>query len=317
MKYEGRVGSVNKERFWVPSHGERCGIAEYATYLNQYIGAEVIKDWGPEPWAPLTDGLLHVQHEHGLFPGSGRLAAFLYKKCGSVPYYITEHSVSRSREPEPFELYPKGLVLHTKEQLDIVRQRTNVPTYLIPHGCFVREDVRPRKRGTGKTIAAFGFMTPAKGFDRLIRFVEQNPDHKLLLLSSFPYPGRYQDNLIKRMRSLPNIIHIPEFLSSESIAKTLLQNADILVYWYKAPRGASASGAVNFGLSLGIPTLGSQTTWFDGLPVHTSYHLSHGIERLLSDDQLYQDLSERSLQYARDNSWQITAQRYKEVWYGH
>lgn len=303
---------MTNNRIWVPTLGTHCGISEYTQYLNVSLKATLLKEL---PLNPFTDGTLHIQHEYGYFDASGRLAAYLYKHCQSIPYFITEHSVRREDRAEPFELYPTGIVVHTQKQKEIVQGRTNVPVTLIPHGIFYR-NVKPKIRRKTKVIGAFGFMTETKGFDKLTSLMAKREDYHLLLFSSDISNGTFQRKLKKKINLLSNITYISDFLPQKIVAEKLTREADVLVYWYKESSNLSASGAASIGLSTGVPILGTRTSWFDDLPVQTSYHLESGIDSLLEDDIRYYQLSQEQLEYCWQNRWEIAAQKHKELWNG-
>ena len=303
-----------KNRLWTPTLNTRCGISEYTQYLGQYADAELWSNLEDHS-GPFTDGLVHIQHEHGYFNAPYRLTAYMLRKCPTIPWIVTEHTVRRGTSPEAFELHADTIVVHTASQYRIVKRRATVPVVRIPHGVFDL-NVAPKERSDSFVIGAFGFMTRTKGFHKLVDFIESHPKYRLLLLSSLQVQGTFQKKLQKRIKTIPNIIHNSNFLHQDQILETIRNEMDALVYWYSEPSGRvlSASGAINLGLSTGVPILGTHTSWFKDLPVLTDSSLENGIKRLFIDKEIYREQSERQLEYAHQNSWRVTAQRHEDLW---
>jgi glycosyltransferase involved in cell wall biosynthesis len=205
------------------------------------------------------------------------------------------------------------LVSMSQAGADVLRGRW--PTKRIehvPHGCptwFPRR--KPRR---GRTIGAFGFMGPHKGFFRLLELLRGHDDLRLLLFSA----TRSLDDAATWQRASADLPVDREtrFLGSDEVATRLAAEADALVFWYDETDYPAVSGAVRVGLASGVPVLTSPTTWFADVRdvTYQPPDLDSGVRRLLDDTGLRESLVTAARDYCHEHSWARIAERHVALW---
>ncbi len=294
--------------FWVTSWGSACGIAEYTAHLAGAIpGMTVTAD------PPDLDGLrtLHVQHEHGIFDDDVLTRHVERARRSGARVAITEHTVAP--QERAWEEGADALVSLTDRGASTLRARW--PGKLvehIPHGCPTW--FPPRKPSRGRVIGTFGFLGRHKGFWDLLEALRRVPGTELLMFSHAK-SSDLEEDWAQAAQGLP-VRRIRDFLPTEEVARRLAAEADILVFWYREPEWATASGAVRVGLAAGVPVLTSPTTWFSDLRGATFQpdDLVEGVRHLLEDGSLREQLVTAARSYCVENSWARTAERHVALW---
>lgn len=293
---------------WAPSLGSACGIAEYTAHLTDALPQTRMTGRVPDLRGVRV---LHVQHEDSLFDDSELARQLAEARQRRIPVAVTEHSVGP--RAHAWERESDVLIAMTERGADLLRRRwpgRNVRH--IPHGCptwFPR-----RKRRKGRTIGAFGFLEPHKGYWELLDVLSALPGTELLLFSHAKWPD-LELRWAKAARGLP-VRRVPQFLPAAQIAGRLAAEADILVFWYQEVAVASASGAIRVGLATGVPVLASPTSWFSELHDVTFQPpgLTDGVRQLLEDEPLRARLSAAARTYCDSNSWSRIAERHLALW---
>lgn len=293
---------------WAPSLGLACGVAEYTTHLVGALNVARATERVPD----LREvRVLHVQHEGGIFDDAELTRHLQEARRCRIPVAVTEHSIGPTAHA--WERDTDVLISLTEQGASQLRRRwPGHRVEHIPHGCPTW--FPPRKPSTGRTIGAFGFLQPYKGFWQLLDALRALPGSDLLLFSHAKCPD-LERRWAEAASGLP-VRHVAEFLPSAEIAHRLAAEADILVFWYEDAPLASASGAIRVGLATGVPVLASPTNWFSDLTDATYQpdNLIEGARRLLEDEPLRQRLSAAARAYCGLNSWPRIAERHRVLW---
>ena len=109
---------------------------------------------------------------------------------------------------------------------------------------------------------------------------------------------------------------VADFLPADEIARRLAAEADMLVYWYEGVPFVASSAAARIGLATGVPVLASPTSWFSDLTAVTYQpdDLTQGIQRLLDDTDLRDQLTEGAREFCHAHSWERMAARHVALW---
>ena len=294
--------------FWVPSWQTACGVAEYTASLSLQLPNVQVTKQVPN-WAGVR--LIHIQHENSLFNDS-ELTQYIHQaRQNKVPTIVTEHSVSF--EKRSWEKDADVLVSLTQKGTEILQQRSpGKKVEYIPHGCPTW--FPPRKTRRDRVIAACGFLAPYKGFAKLLDVLRTLPNTELLLFShakSETTAAQWQ----QAIAGLP-VRWVNQFLPAWEIAHRLAKEADLLIFWYDEVPHFSASGAVRVGLATGVPVLTSPTNWFSDIQQATYQpeNLIQGVERLLEDTPLRQQLTAAAQDYCHQHSWTRIAECHLNLW---
>ncbi len=294
---------------WTPSWGSRCGVADYARELVDALRAQQVSVVpSSTPPRPAQRDLVHLQHEPGLI---GAEAVAHAVRDASGPVVVTQHAVRST--PEPWEADVSAIVVHSREAADQLRAR--LPSQRvehIPHGCWTW--FPPRKPTRDMVIGTFGFVEPHKGIAQLLAAAGRITGAEMVVYGSTKSEGgnEWWEQLPKSVPVRRNAA----YLETADVARRLAAEADILVYWYDEPSFAAVSGAVRVGLASGVPVLTSPTRWFSDLR-HVTYQpaeLIDGLDRLLDDTALRQDLVAAARQHCADNSWARVAHRHRQLY---
>jgi glycosyltransferase involved in cell wall biosynthesis len=294
--------------FWTPSWGDPCGVAEYTAELMKAHPSSAVTR---APFDLQRVRLLHIQHEYSLFREEALARSIQQARRARVPVVITEHTVLG--QSHAWEQEADALIALTRAGRDVLRKRwPNKEVAFIPPGCSAW--FAPRKQKRGKVIGAFGFLGRHKGFWHILDVLRSVPDTELLLLS---YARSRDDEAQWRQASaeLP-VRWVNQYLSTAEIMRRLAAEADILVFWYDQVSQASASAAVRLGLASGVPVLASPTRWFDDLAtaVYQPDNLVEGVQRLLEDTSLREQVVAGAAEYCHEHTWEAIAERHRELW---
>jgi glycosyltransferase involved in cell wall biosynthesis len=173
-------------------------------------------------------------------------------------------------------------------------------------------------------LGAFGFLWPHKGFWKLLDLLRAEQERGVprteLLLFSHAHSPEMAARWEAASRGLP-VRRVDPFLPVEEVARRLAAEADAVVFWYDAAPHESASYAVRVGLSTGVPVLCSPTNWFRDLagathqpPGATLADLAAGVERVLADDVLREQLAGAARDYCHEYRWAQIARQHRELW---
>jgi hypothetical protein len=142
---------------------DRCGIAEYAKYLVQYLPKDIVVKIAniAEPnWSSIANeaDILHFNYEPGLFPSLS--ASDILRLKGVKKTMMTLHTSHSGNNRTP---------LTSAFDLVVVHEKTLDGFYHIPHGVIPLSKKRPSSSMYGKpTIGTAGFPFPKKGFHQVV-----------------------------------------------------------------------------------------------------------------------------------------------------
>jgi glycosyltransferase involved in cell wall biosynthesis len=292
----------------VPSWKKPCGVAEYTAEL-----AARLPDM--QVCSSIPDGrsvsLLHVQHEFSLFSDAELERSLRSFRRRNIPVAVTAHTILP--QPRAWESEVDAFVSLTRRGAGWLTQRyPNKLVTWIPYGC--PEYFPRRKQKRGRTIGAFGFLHPHKGFWHLLEVLRKLGDVDLVLYSHAVL--RDSERAWEQASAGLPVRRIGDFLSAEDIATRLAAEADLLVFWYSDVGHASASGAIRIGLATGVPVLASCSSMFEDLEgvLYQPDDLVTGVETLLDDTVLCERLTDAARQYCADHSWERVAAMYQSLW---
>lgn len=296
------------DTFVVPSWGSACGVSEYSRHLaEQMPWAQVL----PRPDDLRRTRLLHLQHEPSLWNDADVLSTIAEARKNGVPVLVTEHAVDNTGRS--WEGEADVLIAHTDTGVERIRARwPGRRVEHIAHGCpqwFPR-----RKRKPGRTIGAFGFLEPHKGFWKLLDALQRIEGSDLLLFSHAKGPD-IESRWVASAKGLPVRRH-KGFLPVEKIAARLADQADVLVFWYDDTELAVSSGAVRVGLASGVPVLTAPVSWFEDVreASHQPRDLVEGLETLFEDRMLREQLVEAARSFCHANRWEAVAEQHRGLW---
>ena len=294
--------------FLLPSWQTPCGIAEYTKQICDSVP-------GLKATASIPDlngaRLLHIQHEPSLFEDAALTEQVQKARSRGLPVVITEHAV-RGGLPA-WEREADALVTLTESGKEMLRKRW--PKKRIEHiPCGCHSFFPPRKQRLSRVIGAFGFLEAHKGFWHLLDALQKLPGTELVL-ASHARSSDMEARWTSAAAGLP-VRRYADFQPVADTARLLAAEADILVFWYDEVTFAAASSAVHLGLATGVPVLTSRTRWFADLRDVTlqADDLIEGVQRLLEDTKLRQELISAARDYCHENSWPHIAERHLELW---
>ncbi|MGE3074494.1 MAG: glycosyltransferase family 4 protein [Dehalococcoidia bacterium] len=313
------------------------GIGDYARRLcdalvrHQFLATHVQHDdWSIRGMRRLRASLrelnpciVHLQHPQGLYGRSvaPQLMALIQ------PMVVTLHESSRygpvrgRARLAPFTVRSQRIVVTSEFERRYVRQFApwcSSRLEVIPIASNVPS--RPHSSGEGaaaKTVVFFGSLRPDRGLEAFLELspllLRRLPGAECLVIGSpVPTSVAYAQRLRARYADAP--VTWIGGLNHNEVADTLAQAR---VAYLPFPDGASERrGSVLAALGCGLPVVtarGKQTTaeLASGLALSEGREQSlAAIERLMTDDAAWQELSGRGREYAARFSWDEIARRH-------
>jgi glycosyltransferase involved in cell wall biosynthesis len=312
------------------SHDEEENVARCWKRGESMSGTiEAIKAWGAN--------FVIVQHEFGIFPKATHFLKML-QGLEHIPHTVVMHSVYGNHLDKTIcSSAIKNLIVHSeagKAALESLGHTTNF-IQVIPHGCYVFDDVKELWNifQTPYAIVQFGFGFFYKGVDRAIQAIghlkNANPEkykdifYCYLCSESANCIGthaQYYNHLEKLINDLglhDNVAIIRKF-HSEEIINTYLRTSKLALFPYVTdPNNIvfGASGAIRMGMSNNIPVIASESHMFDDLEgvvprPGNAVELAREIDKIFSDEKYRQNLIRKNQTHVQENTWEITADRY-------
>ncbi|HEY7427576.1 MAG TPA: glycosyltransferase [Gemmataceae bacterium] len=167
-------------------------------------------------------------------------------------------------------------------------------------------------------LSTFGFISPHKGHDLAVAAMRLLPRHYHLAIVGGPHPRACGDptmdhllKMLRRHRSLRSRVRITNYVPTETFE--LYQAAtDVCLAPYRG-FNLSGSAGLTWALASGRPVLASKVPPFVELndqagclllfTENAEHELAWQIERLVADGGLCEQLVQRALAYAEQNSW--------------
>lgn len=257
--------------------------------------------------------LLHVQHEPGAFGDDELTRMIRHARAEGVPMVITEHVVDAAADATEWEREASALVTHSETAARVLRARSpGQRVEPIPLGCHTWFPQHQRRRG--RVVGAFGRLDRPDERDRLAEIASAAAGVEIVLFGnaggSGVDGGWDLTGLPRRIRREAE----PD--ATETSARRIAQELDVLVYWCDETPILRASTAVRVGLASGVPVLTSPTSSFRDIrhATHQTADLGAGVERLLDDEELRRDLAGAAREYCHEHRWRNIARRHEEVW---
>lgn len=280
-----------------------------------------------------------IQHEFGIFPKATYFLQLL-QGIDDIPYVVTMHSVYEHLDKAICTSAVKRIIVHSEDGKNILRKLGNTnDIFVIPHGCVEFDDKGELWNifQTPYTIVQFGFGFFYKGVDKVLDAIHylKNSDNKFknifycyLCSDNFHTSvvhAQYYDFLLKKIEELDlhdNAVIIKKF-QTEQIIKSYLRTAKIAVFPYVSdPKNTvyGASGAIRIAMACGTPVIASNCHQFDDLEgivprPGTALELAKVIDEIFSNEKYRQSVIAKSSEYISENNWDITADRYINLFY--
>jgi glycosyltransferase involved in cell wall biosynthesis len=244
----------------------------------------------------IAPDLIHFQHEYGFFGGKNPpfyrfpfLVEDIKKTLPQTKIVATAHTVIPEKYKFPLkgrgwqiplrefanqflltrlqrEWGPKtwgaidGTIIHSKLQIEIVKNAGSPFVEVVPHFIPAREKVLSQNESNAKTLLVFGFFTPEKGQDILIdafKFLSDLPQLRVIFAGG---ARRAQDKAYlkiceKKIRKLGlgDRVTVTGYVGSQDLQK-YFQAADLVVAPFRETTG---SGSIAQVLARGLPVIAS------------------------------------------------------------
>lgn len=280
--------------------------------------------------------VIWISHEWGLWPNARHWLTLLtqlseYRIITTLHSIFPDHldkTISEAAIPE--------IIVHSYgAKLALEKKGVKSKISVIPHGSYELSNQSKLWNiyRSEHTIIQQGFGFKYKGMTTSIKAVAilklKYPDIFLtILFSESPFNKlghqNYYDELtalIKELNIEDNIAIIRGYQTDEVIDAYYRVNK-VAVFPYESEPGHlvfGASGAARLAMAKGIPTISSSIPHFIDTPTikaETPEQIAAALDILFSDPKKQTEQIEKQNQYARENNWDITAQRYVKVFEG-
>ena len=293
--------------------------------------------------------LLSIQHEYGIFGGDHGEYVLDLIRAVTMPVAVTLHTVLPSpSEPQrrilkDMEKHVACFVVMAHKAVELLEDVYGIaPSKIrfIPHGApnapFHAESAVKAKLGLEgrRVLATFGLISPNKGIEDAIAampdVVKKEPKAIYLILGqTHPVVKRkegegYRESLVKQVQELgltQNVKFVDKYLTLQELIDYLLAT-DIYITPYYANPHQITSGTLAYAMVTGkvivsTPYLYAEELLAEGrgflYPFRDSGKLSEIIERLLTDDGLYEETRRKAYEYGRSMTWQAVGIQYTKL----
>jgi glycosyltransferase involved in cell wall biosynthesis len=290
-------------------------------------------------WNP---SIVMIQHEFGLFPQANYFLPMIERlDDAKIPLISTLHSVYEHKDKSVCTSVLKNVIVHSDNAQKCLKdtlKHTNQRSWVIPHGCIdLGNNVAQNWNyfGVPYPIMQFGFGFNYKGVDIALEAVAKlkagDPKFKDIfycyLCSESNHAQNTHNNYYKLLRNkveelrLNDNVTIQRGFFSEEELNQHLRTARLAIFPYVTdPDNVvfGASGASRIAMANNVPTIASASHMFDDIegvlprPFGVT-ELAQEIDKIFSNDQYRNNLLKRQRDYIKNNSWEITAQRYYNV----
>ncbi len=267
---------------------------------------------------PKDADLIHVQHEYGLFSGFEGVFYQALKQTRK-PIVTTMHAIGNFNADKITSTASDKIIVHN----NFCQRKYSGQSTIIPHGCKTVERMQTEQAKkimgippTLPIVGYVGFIGQQKGIDDIILAVEPIERAGVVIGGGWHQgPETEYMNSLKELgnQRLPGRIQWTGFVE-ENRLPTVYGCMDLVVV---ASRFATESGALLTAMAYGKPIIArnlppfkeKKLNIFDNVP-----HLSAQIEEALSDLTMLKEMSDYSLKYAMDNSWDKIAVKHKKLY---
>jgi len=330
----------------IPSWGSRCGLAEYTKALClalqgldcqvKILGGPLAK-LRPAEWQGIP--IVHWQYEYSLYNNEEVEALYrLIKARGSYPL-LTLHSFTEDARTHNLllqRLFPK-IIVHAEHTRELLRhQNWQKDVQVIPMGVPAislegREEIKKELGcGTGPAIGFCGFMHWYKGILSLALAVKKirtiYPGARCYLFSSVSEnvsSGEFLRHFWQQVEVLglkEVVVLKPGFLPEAKLVR-YLNAMDINVLPYTECGYNSTSAAVRLLMAARRPVITTDIPFFADLTDQvvkiaeaTPEAIFDALTWLLGEPLLQKELIARLDQYARENTWEASARKHRQLY---
>lgn|SRR5271166_965455 len=289
--------------------------------------AEKIKEYNPD--------IVLIGHEWGLWGARPWLSLM----CQLQKYRVITiaHSIFHHPDKVICEAAMNEIVVHLDGAKDVLKndKKVNAKVCVIPHGCDKRSD-KPKPWNFYRSEHTFmqsGFLFAYKGYDNSIRAVailkEKYPDVFFTgLLSESPHATIEHASLYNQLASLVEELGVQDNVSlirgfqSKEVVDIYLGVNKAAVFPYIS-NGANevygASGQARGAMARSVPVITSSVPHFSDLPTikaNSPEEMAIELDKLFSSNNNVEWQINRQNKYVEENSWEITAQRYVDMFIG-
>jgi glycosyltransferase involved in cell wall biosynthesis len=275
--------------------------------------------------------IIMVQHEYGIFP----TVVFWYNLLSFLQdykYVVALHSVYEHRDKFLCESPLNNVVVHTEEAAQtLLRKGYNGTFEVIPHGCPTpNEDRNWNSYGTPHTIMQYGFAFEYKNFEDSIlatSMLKQKYEKIYLTcyLSESSNCKSLHEKYYKKLKDLVELLGLEEnvglirgFLTDKQLVEALKTNKICVLPYKTKPEHDvyGSSGAAKIAMAHKIPVIVGDCHLFDdvkaaGLPsAKNAQDIANHCDDIFRDWKIKKAIIDKQIQYCKNNSWEITAQRY-------
>ena len=293
--------------------------------------------------------LLSIQHEYGIYGGDHGDYVLDLVRAVTMPVAVTLHTVlPNPSEPQrrilkELEKHAACFVVMAHKAVELLEDVYGIaPSKIrfIPHGApnapFRAENAAKSKLGLEgrRILSTFGLISPNKGIEDAIAampdVVKKDPTATYLVLGqTHPVIKRkegewYRESLVKQVEDLgltENVKFVDKYLTLQELIDYLLAT-DIYITPYYANPHQITSGTLAYAMVTGkvivsTPYLYAVELLGEGrgflYPFRDSKCLSEIIERLLTDDGLFETTRQKAYEYGRSMTWQSVGIQYTKL----
>lgn len=279
-----------------------------------------------------------IQHEFGLFPKASYFLKML-EQFSEIPLSATMHSVYEHLDKSVQSSFLKNVIVHSKEAQDCLKYKLghlSQRSWVINHGCIdLQQEAAFNPFGTQRVLMQFGFAFPYKGLETTLHSIallkKRNPKFEdivyIFLASENPHTMNAHSNYIGKLKQIAKDLNVEDnfilkrgFFSDQEINQ-YLRTTRLSVFAYQTDPSnivRGASGAIRIAMTSPNPVIASKSPMFDDLEgviprCEDSESLANEIAKCFADGQYRKQLVDKQRAYIKNNTWEITAGRYKDV----
>lgn len=225
-----------------------------------------------------------------------------------------------------FQRWEDKMIVHTNRNRDrlVAKNAPEDKIHVVPHGAyqFFTNYDHGSIETESNTVLFFGRIVPESGLDTAVSAIEsaksEIPDIKLLITGDGSIPQESQE-IIKENPDHFEVVN--EFIPNEEVG-TYFSRTSIVLVPYRHLEGHS--GTVTIAFSFGKPLITTDVSEFPTLiegsgagrcvPRESADALADALVSLLSDEDLRNQMADRSSQMAESLSWDTIAERHLEIY---
>lgn len=273
-----------------------------------------------------------INHEWGLFPNA-RYWLSMMTQLSNYRIIAILHSTFYHADKTIVEASLPEVVVHQiggKKVLESIKQISG-KIHLIPHGCY---EYQPGNLWnfyrTAQTFIQIGFGLRYKRFEDSIRATailkEKYPNVFFTgIFSESPYAKVDHQLYFNELMALIEKLNLQENVAiirgfqSDTVINSYLRTNSVAVFPYGSdPKHEvwGSSGAARLAMSKGLPVITANHNHFYDLPTLKTDNineLANLLDQLFCDPVFRKQQVEKQIEFIQNNSWEITAQKFIQV----